>query len=114
LSATQQDGTEPKARPAGELSELIKALKETHAVEAVPVKRPGPAARSERPVTARIRRMAETVPAMDVEPEQAQGEREEPVAAPAKESPTPAVRVPKSATHDRRESPRRRYQKWLF
>jgi N12 class adenine-specific DNA methylase len=114
LSATQQDGTEPKARPAGELSELIKALKETHAVEAVPVKRPGPAARSERPVTARIRRMAETVPAMDVEPEQAQGEREEPVAAPAKESPTPAVRVLKSATHDRRESPRRRYQKWLF
>ena len=37
LSATSQEGTEPKARTAGELSDLIKALKETHTVEAVPV-----------------------------------------------------------------------------
>ena len=43
LSATQQEGAEPKTRTAGELSELIKALKETHTVEAVPVKRPGAA-----------------------------------------------------------------------
>ena len=114
LSATPQDGAGPKARPAGELSELIKALKGSHAVEGVPAKRPGAATRSERPATARIRRKAEADTLANLEPESSKEREEDMVAAPAREERVPTPSVPKSATHVPVQARRKRYQKWLF
>ena len=78
------------------------------------MKRPGAAARSERPVTARVRKEAERVPAVDLAPEPAEGQGGEKGTAPAEERPAPAPAAPKAATHAPREVRRRRYQKWLF
>ena len=114
LSATPQEGVESKTRTAGELSELIQALKGTHTVEAMPVKRPGAATRSERPVTSRLLRRAESVPSVDLAPEPPEEQGEEKAAAPIKESPALAPLIPKSIVHAPREGRRRRYQKWLF
>jgi hypothetical protein len=114
LSATPQEGVQPKTRTSDELSGLIQALKDSHTVEAVPVKRPGAATRSERPVTARIRKRAETAPSVDLAPVPSEEQGERKAAVPTKESPALVPSVPKPATHAPREGRRRRYQKWLF
>jgi hypothetical protein len=111
LSATsQQDGTDPKGRRAGELSELIKGLKETQDVEAVPVKRPRAGARPERPVTARISKEVERFPEESPTPEpseeQARGTEMEQLTFPPL--------APKLVAHAPREVRRKRYQKWMF
>ena len=107
-----QEGAEPKTRTAGELSELIQALRTSHTVEAVPAKRPGSASRAERPVTTRIRRQKEA-PREDViaEPEAATEPREKAEEPPAPTLP-PVARKP--AGSDRFENRRKRYQKFLF
>jgi N12 class adenine-specific DNA methylase len=115
LSATlqAQEGAEPKTRTAGELSDLINGLKEAQTVEALPPKRPGTAARAERPVTARIRAMAEPLPVDDA-PE-SHGEQEGGVVAlPAKETPAIKPLAPTPVARPARELRRRSYQKWLF
>ena len=112
LSAMPQEGVEP--RTSDELSGLIKALKDSHAVEAIPAHRPGAATRSERPVTARLRRRAESAPSVDLAPEPSEEQGEEKVTVPAKESPALTPLVPKTIAHAPREGRRRRYQKWMF
>jgi N12 class adenine-specific DNA methylase len=114
LSATPQEGAQPKTRPSGELSDLINGLKSSHTVEALPMKRPGPGARSERPVTARIRETVEVAPADVQVPELSKGQGREEVARPPKETtafkplpPNPVAKAP-------RELRRKRYQKWMF
>ena len=114
LSAKPQEGTGSKTRTPGELSDLIKGLKETHAVEALPAKRPGPAARSERPVTARIWTRVEAAPADDQAPEAPETQGREEVAAPTSEASTFKPPALKPAAQAPRELRRRRYQKWMF
>lgn len=115
LSAPTTDGALPKARPAGELSDLIHALKGTQVVEAVVMKRPGAAAtRSERHGKTRIRRVAEATaparpPSVGVE---GPGDDAGSVASEARLTLVPST--PRPPTPGSRESRRKRYQKWLF
>jgi hypothetical protein len=123
LSATPQEGIGPKTRTSDELSGLIQALKDSHAVEAVPAKRPGAATRSERPVTGRIRARHE---AEASEPAAAEEPAEGPLPPVAKaegigvEAGPPVSAAPEvaspvaSSTLSAREPRRKRYQKWLF
>lgn len=114
LSAATQEGVEPKTRTPGELSDLIKGLKETHAVEALPMKRPVPAARSERPVTARIREATEAASDDDQDPQPSKGPEREEVAAPTRNAAALESLAPKPVAQAPRKSQRRRYQKWMF
>jgi len=114
LSASQPEGAPPKGRTAGEVSGLITALRETHVIETVPVRRPGAAARSERPATARVRKEAEVVPVEVLAPEAIEKQDGERGPAPAEERPATASVAAKAAAYAPREVHRRRYQKWLF
>ena len=114
LSATQQEGGEPKTRSAGELAERIKALRESNTVEAVPFKRPSQGARREQPVTARIRQRAEVRAVEDQvsEPIEEQGGEER--VAPVEETPPPSLVEKRASKVIPREVRRKKYQKWLF
>ena len=114
LSATPQEGAGLKTRTPGELSDFIKDLTETHAVEASPMKRPGLAARSERPVTARIRKTVEVAPADDQAAGPPEGQGSEVMAAPTREAPAFTPLASKPVAQTPRELRRRRYQKWMF
>jgi N12 class adenine-specific DNA methylase len=114
LTATSQQGTEPKGRTAGELAGLIEALKGTQTVEAVPVKRPTAAARLERPVTARVSKEPDLALAEDSKPEPSDEQAGVPESSPTLERLVLPPSAPKPDAHSPREVRRRRYQKWLF
>ena len=108
LSVTEpQAGAEPQTRTTAELSELINGLKERHTVDVVPVKRAEVS--TVEPVTSRIRRKREALPAQvpAAEPEQPV----EAVVTPRQPTPMPP---PRPAARSHPEGRRRKYQKWLF
>jgi hypothetical protein len=111
--APAPDGAGPKTRTTEELSGFIKALRATHTVEAVPVKRPAPA-RAERPVTARIRREREEGQGEAIATEAVAEPRDKPEELPMQPAPAvpPATRKPSAPV--RFGSRPKRYQKWLF
>ena len=120
LSASgQQEGAEPKARPAAEIAKLTQALRDSHKVEATaPVKMPREAARSERPVTARIKERERVTADEEIEE---QGGAEVPAPLPLLPPPAteraekPAAAASRPGLHVPREGRRRKkYQKWLF
>ena len=105
----------PKTRTTEKLSGLIKALQATHAVEAAPAKRPGPA-RAERPVTARIRREQEEGQgeAIAPEPKAAAEPREKTEELPMLPAPALPQAARKPVVPARFEGRPKHYQKWLF
>jgi N12 class adenine-specific DNA methylase/predicted RNA methylase len=125
LSATQApEGAEPKTRTAAEVASLIQTLRDSHKVEvAVPVKNPRQAARSERPVTARLkeRERLPAEPSVDCAAEELEEQRRVEEPAPLPPPPPVSERIeksvavaPRSSLHVPREGRRRKYQKWLF
>jgi hypothetical protein len=82
---------EPGALPVSELAERIKSLKAAHTIEAAPERTAPRRIAAEEPVTARIRRRSESMPAIDASVDPA------PVATPV-EMPKPVAATP--ATHE--------------
>ena len=114
LSAAPLGGAGPKARPAEELSELIGALKGSHAAEGVSVERPGSATRSKRPDTARFRRRAAADMHATIEPAPSGEQAAAELIAPDRGGQDLAPSVPRSTTNSSVPARRKRYQKWLF
>jgi len=65
LSASSQESGNEKGPSATELAEKIKALKATNSIEAAPQRVRHKQATAEEPITARIRRRAESLPVSD-------------------------------------------------
>jgi hypothetical protein len=76
---------EPGTPPVAELAERIKALKAAHTIDAAPERTATRRIAAEEPVTARIRRRAEAIPAIEPPAEP------EPVSPPAQTQPTEAA-----------------------
>lgn len=116
LSATTsppQDGPEPQTRSTSELSELIKALKESHIIESLPAKRAGQGRSRQHPVVTRIHREQEDRLAKveDVAPKEVKTMT---CTYPLPSSRTATVFQPQTTPKPARTVQRRRYQKWLF
>ncbi len=111
LSVTQQpDGAVSKVRTAAELAGLIEALRETHKVEAVPVKR---AALAARPVRRPAARMHSEKPGLTDDSTEAPVPPTNDAGGVEPVRQQPALNRPaRPATTT--EARRRRYQKWLF
>ncbi|ODU01095.1 MAG: hypothetical protein ABS79_02265 [Planctomycetes bacterium SCN 63-9] len=102
LSAKEQEGAGPKTRQSGELSELIRALKDSHTIEAAPAKRSG-TARAERSVMARAHRQVEAVSDVDLVPRLVSEEDHLAITSASQPARSPLPRISRQS-----------YQKWLF